>query len=170
MTQRKTVRKWVWVWEFEKEEQWLNTMAMQGWVLDSVGFCTYNFIKCEPGEYTVRLEMREHDEEYIEFMKETNAEYLGRMVKWIYFRKKAVYGEFDIFSDIDSRIKHLDKISKMLSFIGFANMLIGISNSFNPSVYHIGWINLVAASFLMYALGRIHEKADKLKKDRITTE
>ena len=104
VTKQKTVHKWYWVWDFEKEEQWLNTMAQSGWVLDKVGFVTYHFIACEPGEYTVRLEMREHDEEYIHFMEETGAEYVGRMVKWIFFRKKAADGPFDIFSDIDSRI------------------------------------------------------------------
>ena len=39
--ERKTIRKWWWVWEVEKEEQWLNTMAAQGWVLDGAGFCNH---------------------------------------------------------------------------------------------------------------------------------
>ena len=38
MTERMTVRKWFWVWDFEKEEDWLNEMAMNGWALASVGF------------------------------------------------------------------------------------------------------------------------------------
>ena len=33
MSERKTVRKWFWAWDFEKEEEWLNDMAMSGWVL-----------------------------------------------------------------------------------------------------------------------------------------
>ena len=86
--ERKTLRKWFWVWDYEKEERWINEMAMSGWVLDSVGFCKYNFVKCEPGEYTVRMEMRDHDDAYLNFMEETGAEYVGRMVKMIYFRKK----------------------------------------------------------------------------------
>ena len=48
MENRKTIRKWVWVWDFDKEEEWLNEMAMNGWVLESVGLCTYNFVRCEP--------------------------------------------------------------------------------------------------------------------------
>ena len=32
MENRKTIRKWFWVWDFEKEEDWLNEMAMNGWV------------------------------------------------------------------------------------------------------------------------------------------
>ena len=71
MENRKTIRKWFWIWDFEKEEDWLNEMAMNGWVLESVGICTYHFIRCEPGEYSVRLEMHPYDESYISFMKDT---------------------------------------------------------------------------------------------------
>ena len=41
MSEQKTIRKWFWVWEFEKEEQWLNEMALNGWVLCQVGWCKY---------------------------------------------------------------------------------------------------------------------------------
>lgn len=165
----KTVRKWFWVWDFDKEDQWLNEMALSGWVLDSVGFCRYTFIKSEPGEYTVRLEMHDPDDEYIAFMEETGAEYIGRMVKWIYFRKKAVEGPFEIFSDIDSRISQLDKISKLTAALGFANLAIGLANSFNP-VTNIGWVNLIVCAVLMYALGRIHSKKEVLEKERMVRE
>ena len=165
----KTVRKWFWVWAFDKEDQWLNEMALSGWVLDSVGFCKYNFVKCEPGEYTVRLEMHDPDDEYIAFMEETGAEYIGRMVKWIYFRKKAVDGPFEIFSDIDSRISQLDKISKLTAALGFANLAIGLANSFNP-VTNIGWVNLIVCAVLMYGLGRIHSKKEVLEKERMVRE
>ena len=164
MTEKKTMFKWFWVWDFEKEEEWLNDMALNGWVLSSVGLCTYTFEKCQPGEYAVRLEMHEMDESYISFMRETGAEYVGRMVAWIYFRKKTEDGPFDLFSDIDSRISHLDKIGKMLGLIGGANLLIGIANTFNPG--HFGWINLVCATLLMYALGRIHGKKEALTRER----
>ena len=169
MMERKTIRKWFWVWEFDKEEQWLNTMAQSGWVLDSVGFCKYNFVKCEPGEYTVRLEMHDPDDEYVAFMEETGAEYIGRMVKWIYFRKKALDGPFEIFSDIDSRISQLDKISKLTAALGFANLAIGLANSFNP-VTNVGWVNLIVCAVLMYGLGRIHSKKEVLEKERMVRE
>ena len=44
--ERRIIKKWIWVWDFDKEERWLNTMAQQGWVLDKVGFCRYEFIPC----------------------------------------------------------------------------------------------------------------------------
>ena len=103
----KTVNKWFWVWDFEKEERWLNEMAMDGWALIAVGFAKYTFEECEPNSYTVRLEMRSPDDGYIRFMEETGAEYVGRVFQWIYFRKRKELGSFDLFSDLDSRIGHV---------------------------------------------------------------
>ncbi|MBO4299305.1 MAG: DUF2812 domain-containing protein [Clostridia bacterium] len=164
MAERKTLYKWFWVWEFEKEEEWLNEMAMKGWALDSVGFCRYTFEKCEPGEYNVRLEMHGADQEYIDFMKDTGAEYVGRMVAWIYFRKKATDGPFDLFSDIDSRIEHLKRISWALSCVCGGNLLIGFTNTMNG--FQFAWINLLCAAFLAYGLGRIHGKKEALERER----
>ena len=167
--ERKIIKKWIWVWDFDKEERWLNTMAQQGWVLDKVGFCRYEFIPCEPGEYTVRLEMREHDEAYLGFMAETGAEYVGRVVKWIYFRKKTEDGPFDIFSDVESRIAHLDRICQTLKIVGIANLVIGLANSLNP-VVDFGWVNLLCATLLMHALGRIEGKKEAMEQDRLLIE
>ena len=167
--ERKIIKKWIWVWDFDKEERWLNTMAQQGWVLDKVGFCRYEFIRCEPGEYAVRLEMREHDEAYLGFMAETGAEYVGRVVKWIYFRKKTEDGPFDIFSDVESRIAHLDRICQTLKIVGIANLVIGLANSLNP-VVDFGWVNLLCATLLMYALGRIEGKKEAMEQDRLLIE
>ena len=101
-------------------------------------------------------------------MRETGAEYIGRMAQWIYFRKKAQYGGFDLFSDLDSRIAHLDRIGKMLAVIGGANLLIGLVNTWNSVGF--GWINLLCATLLMYALGRIHGKKESLQEKRLLME
>lgn len=166
--ERKIVRKWIWIWDFDKEERWLNTMAQSGWVLEKVGFCRYEFVPCEPGEYTVRLEMRNHDEAYLSFMAETGAEYVGRMMKWIYFRKKTELGQFELFSDLESRIAYLNQMCQMLRGVGLANLVIGLVNSFGAS--NIGWLNLLLATLLMYALGRIEGKKEALEKDRLLIE
>ncbi len=164
MAERKTIWKLFWVWNFEKEEEWLNEMAMNGWALVSVGFLNYTFERCEPGEYIIRLEMHGSDPSYISFMEETGAEYIGRVVKWIYFRRKSEYGAFDIFSDIDSKISHLSNIHRMIFLIGIGNILIGIGNSLNSP--RLGWINLLLASVLMYGGGVIRGKISYLEKER----
>ncbi|MBQ1391069.1 MAG: DUF2812 domain-containing protein [Firmicutes bacterium] len=168
MKERRAIWKWFWVWDFEKEEAWLNEMAMNGWALVAVGFCKYTFERTEPGEYQVRLELRGADPGYISFLQETGAEYVGRWFQWIYSRKRSDFGPFDVYSDIDSRIDHLNRIGHMLALVGGANLLIGLVNSFN--VNRIGWLNLVCATVLMYGLGRIHGKKEALEKERLLHE
>ncbi len=165
MKKHMTIRKVYFVWDFEKEEDWLNEMALGGWLLDRVGFCTYHFVSCEPGTYAVRLEMRPHDDAYLSFMEETGAEYIGRIVAWQYLRKPITAGPFDLFSDIDSRIGHLDRICKMLLIIGMMNLVIGLINHAS-----VGWINLICSTLLMYALGRIHGKREALERERLLRE
>ena len=70
----KKVTRWYWVWDYEKEELWLNTMAQEGWTLQRIGFCTYYFERTEPGEYVVRLEFRKRDAAYESFLQEMGAE------------------------------------------------------------------------------------------------
>ena len=64
MSETKTLHKWFWVWEFEKEERWLNEMAQEGWALTCGGFCTYTFEKCEPGEYIIRVEALDNSSDF----------------------------------------------------------------------------------------------------------
>ena len=59
----------------------------------------------------------------------------------------------------------MHRIGKVLLAIGGANLLIGLVNSFN-SISRFGWANLLCATLLMYALGRIHGKKESLEKDR----
>lgn len=167
-TERKIIHRWIWVWDFEKEEVWLNEMAMQGWVLEAIGFCTYHFARCEPGEYIVRLEMAPDSEDYRSFLEEIGAEYIGRMVKWIYFRRKAEMGPFDLFAGIDAKIKYLDRIDTMLKIVCFANIMIGIINILNGITSSVA--NLLGAALLSYALGRIHGKKEHLEDERIIHE
>mgnify|MGYP004595494347 CR=1 FL=1 len=166
MSETKTLHKLFWVWEFEKEERWLNEMAQEGWALQNAGFCTYTFEKCEPGEYIVRLEMIDNSQSFQSFMEELGAEGVGKCVRWAYFRRKTELGEFDMFSDIDSRISHLNQIGKMLFLLCMANIVIGITSCTGAISSRLGWLNLLCAALVAYGIGRIHGMRDGLEKDR----
>ena len=171
MAERKTIRKWWWEWNFDKLEQWLNEMSMQGWALCEVGWCKFTFERCEPGEYIIRLEMRENCDGYISFVEETGAEYIGRAVQWIYFRRKSELGRFELLSDLDSQIDHLGRLAKMTFGIGLCNLFISIMNSFNPSIVHnFAWINALCGALMMYATGRVKGRVDALEKERLLRE
>ena len=77
-------------------------------------------------------------------------------------------GPFDIFSDMDSKIAHLNKIGRMLAIVGGANLIIGLVNAFHYP--QISFITLLGATLLMYALGRIHGKKEALEHERQLTE
>ena len=159
----KKVTRWYWVWDYEKEELWLNAMAQEGWALQRVGFATYYFERTEPGEYIVRLECRKKDEGYVSFVTDMGAEYIGRIAMWVYFRRKSEQGEFELNGDLDSRIEQLTTIGRMLLLVGIGNLLIGLSNlRYNG----VGVINLICAGFLAYAYGRIQGKKDELQRER----
>ena len=136
--------------------------------MNHVGLFLYDFVPCAPGEYTIRLEMRNPAPEYLELMAESGAEYVGRFTQWLYFRKRADQGEFDLYSDLDSRMTHLQKVGRLLVLIGCLNLCIGLINTLNT--FSFGWINLALASVLFYGLGRIHGKMDALKEKRLLIE
>lgn len=174
---RKTVRRWWWVCDFEREERWLNQMAAEGWALCGTGFCRYDFETCEPGEYTLRLELMEHQpgstegQDYIRFLEETGAEQVGSYMRWVYFRKKSALGSFDIFSDLDSRIAHLGRILRLLLIVGLLNFGIGLQNlclflgqdrAFNS----VGLVNLSLAALLFYGAWRLYKKRGRLCSER----
>ena len=180
----KTVRKLFFVWDFEKEEKWLNEMSAAGLQLCGVGFCTYHFEEGAVGEYTYRLEMLDNwpthakSVQYIQFVEETGAEHIGSIYRWVYFRKKTkTQGDtFEIYSDIDSRISHLNR---MLLFVGIFAML-NLFSTFNMlrlwiqtdmSVFPtIATITLIVSILLGYGSIRIYLKTRKLKKEKVLRE
>ncbi len=104
-------------WDFEKEERWLNEMAGRGLSLVSYRWATYEFEKSAPGEWIYRIQFLDHDaraaasREYIDFVTETGAERVATYRQWVYFRRLAAEGPFDLFSDLDSRLTHYKRVS-----------------------------------------------------------
>ncbi len=97
-------------------------------------------------------------------MRDTGAEYIGRVLQWLYFRKNAEFGGFELFSDIDSRISHLNKISCVLIGLGFANVAGSFACGVNSAAI-VGRINLLCACVIFYGLGRMHGKKEALERE-----
>ena len=167
------IRKWFWAWEFEREEKWLNDMARKGWLLDEVSFCRFRFVECEPGAYAVRMEMLEHQphsekgQDYIAFLEETGAEFVGSVIKWAYFRKRTEEGPFDLFSDIDSRVRYLDRLIRSWACIGGANLCIGMANL---RLSGLGLINIAVAVMLGCSALQLKRKKERLQAERTLYE
>ncbi len=174
---KKIIHKLFWAWEFDKEEKWLNEMAAKGLRLTSVSFCKYEFEECLPGEYSIRLELLENNikhadsKQYIEFVEETGATYIGSVINWVYFSKKATNGAFDLYSDKQSRIKYLNRILILLGWIIVLNLYIGVYNLFiyfflNSYLNIIGLINLSIVLLTTIGFFKVYQKKRKLKKEQ----
>lgn len=173
---RKVVRKAFWVWDFDKEEKWLNEMAARGLALCAVGFCRYEFEQTQPGEYAVCMQMLENkpqhaeSEKYMEFVEETGAEHVGSYLKWVYFRKKTTDGPFELLSDYRSRIEHLTRIIRLIAGILGLNFLIGCYNLllyglWGHAVSLLGLINILITFAFAPGVYRLWQKREKLKKE-----
>lgn len=120
---KQVIHKAFWVWEFQEEERWLNEMSAKGLHLTDASLFRYVFEEGVPGAYQYRLELLEnfpnHPEsrKYLEFMEETGAEVVSTFKRWVYFRRKADSGAFDLYSDIDSRIAHMKRIINLLTVL-----------------------------------------------------
>jgi len=178
----KTIRKIFFIWQFEEEEKWLNEMSAKGQQLCGVGFCTYHFKEATPNEYTYRLEMLENmpthakSVQYIKFLEDTGIEHIGSIFRWVYFRKKTNGEAFDIYSDIKSRISHLNRMMLLLGILTLAN-LINTLNMFSiwirsgmTSTLTIVAICLAACVLLGYGFISTYIKKRALKKEKMLHE
>ena len=173
---RTTVRKWFWGWDFDKEEAWLNEMAAKGLALVSVGLGRYEFEETEPGEYRVAMELLEHlpthpeSRKYFEFLESTGAEQAGSFWRWCYYRKKASEGSFELFSDYESRVKHLVRILWVVAIVAGLNFYAGVYTmwlfyAFRSPLNLMGIVSFFLCGLLAYGMWKLWKKIKRLRDD-----
>lgn len=174
--------KWFWAWNFDKEEKWLNEMSEKGLQLTDVKAIRYKFDEGKPDEYTYRIEMLDElpsskrSRDYIRFLEETGVEMIGCYIRWVYLRKKKTEGDFDLFSDLDSRINHLTKILYFLAvfipiiLINTANLwsIYSSENAEYSLVFPL--LNSVVAVLLIIGVTRIYNHRKQMKEERCLHE
>ncbi|WP_238653266.1 DUF2812 domain-containing protein [Paenibacillus piscarius] len=129
--------------DFEKEEAWLNEMSAKGLALAEYSWARYVFEESAKGEYIYRIELLEKDPKdaagYLQFMEETGAERVpagttpkGKRAfinqRWVIFRRKAAEGPFQIYSDVDSKINHYQRIYRLWLALAFLELIVGFLN------------------------------------------
>jgi hypothetical protein len=174
---RTTVKKLFWIWQFEEEEKWLNEMAAKGLALISVGFCRYDFEECTPGEYKIGLQLLEHapshpeSAKYIGFVEETGAEHVGSFKNWVYFRKRASEGAFELISDKESRVKQLSSIIRLLWILFAVNTFVAVYNLslvfiWDSPANAVGMFNAALSVLLLLGALKIGKKRKKLREEQ----
>jgi hypothetical protein len=128
---------------YEKEEKYLNEMAVKGLALTDYSWCRYVFQDCRKGEYFYRIELLDqqpdHPEsiDYIKFMEETGAECIALYKRWVYFRRKAEDGPFDIYSDAESKIRHYKKVNRLWMSLAGLELAAGLLNVLIGAVFFL---------------------------------
>ena len=168
------------IFDYEEEEKWLNDMASKGKNFTDISLFRYVFEDGKPGEYIYRLEMLDKfpnhykSLEYLRFLEETGIEHVASILKWVYLRKKASDGPFDVYSDVDSRINHYNRIIKLANLIIFIQLLIAFPNLNNfikgYSLSSFCIFNFVFAIILFLGNRSLYKKVDKLEKEKLYKE
>lgn len=134
--------------QHEKEEAWLNEMAAKGMMLSEAQVPKYYFEEDAPGKYIYRLELLEHLPShpesigYIHFLEDAGIQYIGSFKKWVYFRRPAQEGAFELYSDTRSKLKHYERITS------HANLLSGIMFGVMVLILGLAWRFESYTSFL----------------------
>lgn len=166
--------KFRWYYDIDKDEKFLNDMTKKGYALKHFFMGFYTFEKCEPNEYTYRIDLiqdktPEELKEYIDLITESGAEFIQRWGVWAFFRKK---GEFDLYTDLDSQISLYSRIEKMfitlliiLMWVLPGQIIIYIKHGINISLCIAILAIVVSFIFGVQAI-KCYNKIKKLKENK----
>lgn len=178
---KKVVHKCFFIWDFEREEKWLNEMIQKGLCLSSAALCRYEFEECRPGEYAICMQRLKsginapESKSYRSLVEETGAEYIDEFNRWVYFRMKASEGAFELFSDNSSRIEYLNGIISFTVLLSGINLIIGIANliiflALGSSANLFGLVNILFAVFCTIGFCRLLKKRKRLETEGLIFE
>lgn len=116
--------RWKFTFDKDDEQDWINDYCRQGWAMVSFFIGMVTFVPCQPGEFIYQIDLlpgrglRADDYEgYVEFMHDTGVEVLQRWGRWVYLRKRAEEGPFEIYTDLDSKIAMYRRIRALFTWL-----------------------------------------------------
>ena len=118
----KVVRKMFFAWQFEKEKQFLEDMALKGYKLKKVSFRKYEFDEIDPKEITYQMDFRiitkKNEAEYLSLFHEW--EYITTHASWYYFASKdnSITKDSSIFNDVSSQKAMFRNLLVFISIVG----------------------------------------------------
>lgn len=160
----------------DKDTEWLNEMARNGYAMTGFFAGFYIFDRCEPGEYVYQIDISEGpfrvSNDYREFMREAGVEIVCLGGMWVLLRRKAAEGDFVLYTDVESNITHYTKIRKMFKVFALIECLCLIMELLAAAYGGSASWAALACSFLIAAfiigmireVWRVDEILDELKQ------
>lgn len=168
-----------WFYNTDKETEWLNRMAEQGWAMTDFFLGFYRFEKCEPGEYIYQIDDTEKlfgvSEDYRQFMEETGTETVCAWGFFVFLRRKAEEGPFQLYTDVESTITHYTKIRDKFETAKAIEIAAMVSGIYCAVLQYIsfGWVLALIAGlfFLLFQrqTARLKKKLKVLNNQREET-
>jgi len=177
-------------WNPDKEQQWLNSLAARGLALTDYSWMRYVFEETDPGKYIYEIEFLEKSRKnpesdlYLRFLEYAGVEVVATYMRWVYLRKKASDGPFEIYTDCESKIRYLKRIRNfwigiiiMEFFAGLLNLGLSIAYLFEeslkasgqfPCANFIGGVLCtgIGVVFLFTLLMPVYQQIRKLRKEQ----
>lgn len=165
--------------DYEKEETWINEMAANGWHLKGYFFFFYTFIKGEPGTFIYRTEFlggmsSKESKEYLGFMEESGVTIVQNYGAWVYMKKPAAQGPFEIYTDKESKVAYYNRILKIFGLLFIVNLYLGIFNlnldgdktNFGVVNSGVGVLSIAVAILIAVPIVKIMQRKRALTKDQ----
>lgn len=112
----------------DEELKWIQRLCNEGWALEKFFAGVYTFVPCEPGQYIYDIDLLgdgpDEFETYREFMEDAGVEVVQRWYRWVFLRKKAEDGPFDMYTDPRSKVEAYGKIKKFFRGAMLLELLI----------------------------------------------
>jgi len=112
----KKVFKWFYIFDLEKEENWLRNMAQKGWIFQKVNILgIYTFIKGQSTDAIYKIDFNnkvEDVEEYYDLFAESGWRFIHKVREFRYFKYSGQITSFDklvIYNDPSQQFKWLHK-------------------------------------------------------------
>lgn len=157
----------------DKETQWLQRMANQGWALEEFFLGVYTFVPCEPGEYRCQIDFLENGadfEGYRQLMEDSGVEVICRWGRWVFLRKKVADGPFVLYTDTESLIRHYGNIRAFFRFfsalllICFLTNLVNYLVNLHPAIILLDLIPACVAVVMLRVVWRCSWKIEQLQE------
>lgn len=118
--------KFRWYYDKDYEEAFLNDMGARGYAMTGFFAGIHWFEKCEPGEYTYRVDITNDKDthqksEFYDLICDTGGELIATWGMWAFFRKK---GAFELYTDNESRILRYRRILRTFLILAIAEFIM----------------------------------------------
>lgn len=159
-------------------EKWVNDMASQGWHLKKFTWIRFTFERGEPNSYIYRHDELErfgthYEEEFLEFLKSSDIEQVDRSGNFVFFRKAAQEGPFELYTDKKTKIGSLSKKMRILLSLILLNLfigLIGLIGDFSEQTtdwvgFALNTLNLVVVVLFALPFYKLMRIRNRLKRE-----